>query len=169
MFSVSHKHIDPLNDACSLKNETAFQIVNNEITESIKKEAEAENPDHFIPSEEDSVSNHRWLIIFILLFIRILYAFQPVLELILNATNMCSTKFDASSVTIAMDVIKSETPLPSNKGVCYIHCMLSELEFVRSVFNIFSIFWVLHNGMNRFWFSTRSMKRDWASIGLELL
>lgn len=59
MFSVSHKLIDPLNDACSLKNETAFEIVNNEITESIKKEAEAENPDHFIPSEEDSVSNHR--------------------------------------------------------------------------------------------------------------
>lgn len=133
MFYASHKFIDPLSHACSLKNETAIDIVFTEINSLIKEQYKEENPYNFIPSEEDSVSSHRWLIIFIQFFIWILYSFQPILELIQSVTNTCSTKFNASSFTMAMDVMSRRTePVPPKKSMCYIHCMLSELDFVRS-------------------------------------
>lgn len=58
-FYVSHKLFSPLSYACSLKNDTAIKIAEMEIVESIKEQLEKDNPDDFIPSEEDSVSSHR--------------------------------------------------------------------------------------------------------------
>lgn len=65
MFYVSHKQVGPISHACSLKNETAIEIISMEINSLIKEQYEKENPDNFIPSDEDSVSSHRWLFIYI--------------------------------------------------------------------------------------------------------
>lgn len=59
MFHVSHKFVDSLGYACSLKNETAIEIATMEISKSIDEQFGKENPDYLIPSEEDSVSSHR--------------------------------------------------------------------------------------------------------------
>lgn len=126
MFHASHKFIDPLSSACSLKNETAFEMIVRAQIEEWNKE---ENPDDFIPSEEDSVSSQQMTHYFYPIFHLILYPFQPTLELLLNATNTCSTKFDTSSFTIGMEELRR----PSKKSFCYIHCILSELDFVRSL------------------------------------
>lgn len=59
MFHASHKFIDPLSSACSLKNETALRIVDEQMKEFINEEYEKESPNDFIPSEEDSVSSQQ--------------------------------------------------------------------------------------------------------------
>lgn len=145
MFHIGHKFVDELISGCSLKNETAIKKAENGISELIYINYEKENTENFIPSDEDSVSSHRLLITFNRFFILILHSFQPFVELILNVTNKCSTKFNTSSFSIVIGIMKSHhSPHSlqySNLILCYIHCMFSELGFVRSwIFSRFSEF-----------------------------
>lgn len=57
---MSRAVVNPLGTACSLKNETAVDIAEMEM-ESMRQQYEKEHPDgvQFVPSDEDSVSNHQ--------------------------------------------------------------------------------------------------------------
>lgn len=64
-----------------------------------------------------------------------IHLFQPFLKLILNVANTCSTKFNVSSLTIAMNKVDSSgrpSIADTSLGICYVNCMLTELDIVRS-------------------------------------